>query len=399
MTTWNPSDKAASITLSGGNLVASQTSTGGMVRADTASLSSSNNWYFEVTINNAIVGSAGSNVAVGLSNPSQSLATDFDGVNGIGYYANGMLIGPGISSNIGWSYTTGDIIGVHKTSAGVDFSQNGTIRATWPTLPSGNLFPSSIVFFSGDQVTANFGATTFANLPSGAGAWSPTGSTSFSGAGQAAGSGRADGRSTGSGTGVLVSSGGYFPDTIATVLAGYRVHCDLLVMFDFLSVPMRLWQGFGTLQTLDGNAWNGIGQLGQISDLESAIGGTAPMARFVLSGVDTTLISEALNQAEEIHNRDCNVYMQFFNDDLSPLDNPYVVWAGLMDVVRIIQTGSSECRVEMSAETIFARRALPPLGNLTDREQQRFFPGDDGLKFIPSLMSKTAIWPVILPQA
>jgi hypothetical protein len=168
-------------------------------------------------------------------------------------------------------------------------------------------------------------------------------------------------------------------------------------MFDFQSGPMRLWQGFGTLQTNDSNTWQGIGRLGQISDLESSIGGNAPQARFTLSGVDPNILANALD-AQEIYGRDCNVYMQFFDDSFNCLDNPYVIWAGLMDTVKITQNVDM-CQVEMTAETIFARRAKPPLGMLSDREQQKFFPGDNSLAGIPALMNKTAIWPVILPQS
>lgn len=158
---------------------------------------------------------------------------------------------------------------------------------------------------------------------------------------------------------------------------------------------MRLWQGFGALRTNDGRQWAGIGQLGQIGELESAIGGSAPQASFTLSGVDPSLIADALNVDNEVFNRDCNVYIQFFDVDFKPLDNPYVLWAGLMDTMRVRQNGPDECSVELTAETIFARRSLPPLGNLSSREQRRFYPGDTGLDLIPSLMSTVAIWPVI----
>jgi hypothetical protein len=191
---------------------------------------------------------------------------------------------------------------------------------------------------------------------------------------------------------------GFFPNTVAESLAGNVVRCDLLAFFDFATTPMRLWQGFGPLHTNDGHDWQGIGQLGQIGDMESAIGGSAPQVTFTLSGVDPDIISDTVNASDEVKGRDVTVYMQFFDSDFQCLDNPYAVWAGLMDVMRIRQTGPTQCSIELSAETIFARRSLPPLGNLSDREQQRFFPGDTGCAAIPMMVQKTVIWPVILPQ-
>jgi hypothetical protein len=190
---------------------------------------------------------------------------------------------------------------------------------------------------------------------------------------------------------------GYFPSTAAAVLAGSVVRCDLLVFFDFLTTPMRLWQGFGTLHTLDGHDWQGLGELGHIGDLESAIGGTSPNVTFTLSGVDPSILAEALNSSEEVFGRDVNVYMQFFTEDFQPLDPPYVVFAGLMDTLRVKQSVET-VSVELSAETLFARRTLPPYGNLSGRDQHKLFPGDTGLDSMPELISLTAIWPVIVPQ-
>jgi hypothetical protein len=189
---------------------------------------------------------------------------------------------------------------------------------------------------------------------------------------------------------------GYFPSTIATALKKNVVRCDLLVFFDFATTPMYLWQGFGTLHTTDGNAWQGIGQLGQISDLESTIAGTSPTASFRLSGVDPAILAEALNTSEEVYGRDVNVYMQFFDESFNCLDDPYVVWAGTMDVMHVKQTADT-CVVELTAESIFFRRSLPPLGNLSDRDQRRFYPGDASLAIMPGMVARSVLWPIIFP--
>jgi hypothetical protein len=325
MTLWinDDSNKATSITISGGRLVATQTGATrtAMVKADQGSYpGNSDDWYFEITVNvkNPTATPPADCIGVGIAQNLTNVNTGFNAYS-VGYYADGWSIAYGAPSFTGIGYDVGDVIGVRKQSSGV------------PPPPVGE-------------------------------------------------------------------RGGHFPDTINTVLARRTVVLDLLVRFDFLSGAMRLWQGFGTLHTNDGNNWEGIGRLGQISDLESAIGGTAPQAKFILSGVDPTILADALDQETEIYGRNCDVYMQFFNEDFTPLDNPYVIWSGLMDTLRITQTVDT-CQVEMTAETLFARRSKPPLGVLSDREQQQFFPGDNALTGIPALMSKTSIWPVILPQS
>jgi hypothetical protein len=417
MTLWinDDSNKATSITISGGRLVATQTGATrtAMVKADQGSYpGNSDDWYFEITVNvkNPTATPPADCIGVGIAQNLTNVNTGFNAYS-VGYYADGWSIAYGAPSFTGIGYDVGDVIGVRKQSSGVTFYKNGTTVFSHTLIPpSGDtLYPAGVLYFTGDQITANFGQSAFAHLPSGSSAWSIDPTTlaprvitynkTLPSLFQVATLNSID-----LGTGEVVppppvgERGGHFPDTINAVLARRTVVLDLLVRFDFLSGAMRLWQGFGTLHTNDGNNWEGIGRLGQISDLESAIGGTAPQAKFILSGVDPTILAGALDQETEIYGRDCDVYMQFFNEDFTPLDNPYVVWSGLMDTLRITQTVDT-CQVEMTAETLFARRSKPPLGMLSDREQQQFFPGDNSLTGIPALMSKTSIWPVILPQS
>lgn len=184
----------------------------------------------------------------------------------------------------------------------------------------------------------------------------------------------------------------FFPDTIAAVLAGQEVRASFLVHFDFLTQPMRVWAGYGAL-TAGGHTWNGLGELGSLSGLESAIGGTAPETTFTLSGVDPVLVSKALTSSAEVKGRDVTVYIQFFDANWQTLDAPFAVYMGTMDVMRIKASGPTSRTIDLTAESAFARRALPPFAFLTDRDQQRRHPGDRGLEQIPALMSKTVEWP------
>lgn len=184
----------------------------------------------------------------------------------------------------------------------------------------------------------------------------------------------------------------YFPQTVATALAGSVVRAATLVHFAFVTKPMRLWLGHGLLMA-GGQAWSGLGELGSISGIESALGGTAPQVTFGLSGVDPNLVSAALASAAEVKNRDATIYLQFFDEAMQTLDNPYAIWAGSLDMMTIKADGPGQRTVEVTAETLFARRAIPPFGYLTDRDQQRLFPGDRGLEQVPAMANKSVVWP------
>lgn len=188
-----------------------------------------------------------------------------------------------------------------------------------------------------------------------------------------------------------------FSSTAAAALSGAVVRRDVLVFFNFLTTPYRLRQGFGNLRTNDGHDWSGLGEFGQISDIESSIAGSAPQVTFALSGVDAGLISKSLDSSNEVKGRSVTVYFQFFDENFQLLDNPYAVWVGIMDVMRVKQNAST-CSIELTAETIFTNRSHPPLGTLSDRDQQRLRPGDTGLSLMPEMVSKSVTWPYIAPQ-
>jgi hypothetical protein len=361
--------------------------------------------FFEITVTqeSALGGSSTNCSAIGLANAATDLNIDFDGTTGVGLHSDGYFVAAGgsvIYTGVTWDDT--DVIGVEWHGlADVRFYKNGTLGYTYTgALPDGDLYAAVYLLKNPNEVVANFGATAWAHDPGGVTGWS----------GGASGPASAVVAQTlpaiiqltefvpgaGGAPPPAFGTGGFFPDTIAEILAGREVRCDFLVFFDFATTPMRLWQGFGTLLTLDANEWQGIGQLGRISDLESSIGGTSPSASFTLSGVDSGLVADSLSAENEIFGQNVDVFIQYFNSSWACLDEPYAVWSGIMDKVRIKQ-GPDSCEIEVSAETIFARRALPPLGNLTHLEQQMFFPGDRGLSYIPQLLSKVAIFPVIQP--
>lgn len=165
-TTWNPSDKSASITLSNGNLTALGTSSTGGVRA--VQSRSSGLYYWEVTIN---VGAGGS-CNLGAIGTADSLTgiTPSSGFNLRG--GNGTLVAP--TGNVGstGSYTTGDVImfAVDLANTLVYFGKNGSwLASTNPVAQTGgiNYGGSTTIkpWYSPEantaQATANFGATPF----------------------------------------------------------------------------------------------------------------------------------------------------------------------------------------------------------------------------------------------
>ncbi len=175
-TTWDPAQKAASITLSNGNLTATQASGGWNGTKGLSSLAkASGKWYFEVTV----VSNTSNLIIVGVANSGASL-TAFCGsdVNGWGYYGgNGQIFTGGGNFPGGSTFTNGDVIGVwiDATLKRAWFAKNNAVilsgNPATNTNPSftgltGSLMPM-ISINSAGSIIANFGAVAFTYPPTG----------------------------------------------------------------------------------------------------------------------------------------------------------------------------------------------------------------------------------------
>lgn len=192
-----------------------------------------------------------------------------------------------------------------------------------------------------------------------------------------------------------------FPETIALSLAGAKVQCAWLVDFAFTTERVRLWQGFGPLDTADGNRWNGLGALGSVSGIEQAVNGQAPRARFTLSGIDGQIMRLARDEyVAEVKGRIATVLIQFFGtDDITDPDNqrvldaPYPLWSGRCMTPSFGLGEDGERSVTIEAESLFSMRSRPAYAMYTDADQQRRFPGDKGFEFAGTLVNKEVTWP------
>lgn len=187
-----------------------------------------------------------------------------------------------------------------------------------------------------------------------------------------------------------------FSDAVREQHAGRVVHRARLVLFDFVSGPIGLWNGFGRLVTTDGRAWLGLGELGQISGVSQSINGKAPEMRFTASGVDETFASKVKGEAAEYFDQPVVVFSQYFTPDAQCLDAPYAVtWGKMrgMEATRSADDGSGFVRtVLISAEGPFANKRRAPFGYVTDRDQQNRFPGDMGMSRTAGIDAKPYKW-------
>ena len=187
-TTWDPAKKHADITLSGGNLIATQTTTGNFRNVKSVAGSLTGKRYFECRLNAATTPAYV--VVVGLGTVAASLSSAISSQGGSSYscglYADGNALN-GPSGGVGTD--TGKAIGVGEWAGlAVDFTaekawvRDATGWAGDPVAGTGNSFSFATIgltlyamvggYTTGDEIEANFGASSFAyTIPSGFIAW------------------------------------------------------------------------------------------------------------------------------------------------------------------------------------------------------------------------------------
>lgn len=168
--TWNPADKGANATLSGGNL-SIVTYANSSARATVGV--SSGKWYWEITRTaglDALAGVGSATAAVFASGGSAYPGADAQGWS---YYSNdGSKFHSGSSSAYGAAWAIGAVVGValDMDAGTLTFYKNGVSQGVAATGLTGTMYPMIGGASNGgtSSASANFGATAFAySVPSG----------------------------------------------------------------------------------------------------------------------------------------------------------------------------------------------------------------------------------------
>jgi hypothetical protein len=157
--TWNPSDKSAAVTLSGGNLICSwPAATIGAVRSTISK--TSGKWYWEVVM------TAGSTGRIGVADSAHPLSISVgNSTDSWGYSPAGTILSTGLTQTVA-AYTIGDVIGLAYDAGAntISFYMNNAFQYTATGLPSG-MYAADSAGSAGVSHTANFGATTLTYSP------------------------------------------------------------------------------------------------------------------------------------------------------------------------------------------------------------------------------------------
>lgn len=182
------------------------------------------------------------------------------------------------------------------------------------------------------------------------------------------------------------------PATVAAIQRRVEVRKVRLVRIDFASGPMFLHQGLGPLKTADGQVWQGVGNLGGISQIDRSVVASDGGPTLTLSGVDDALVGKTLAASSEAKGRPARIFEQHFDADWGLLDAPQAIYLGLIDRMYVRDDGPT-ASIVVSLVTVLYMRRRALYQYLSHTSQQQRYPGDLGAREIPSLVQSRESWP------
>ncbi len=141
--------------------------------------------------------------------------------------------------------------------------------------------------------------------------------------------------------------------------------------------------------TYNSNDYLGVGDFGKVTPVEEGTEQRAYQLRFELSGIDSSLISTALN--EDYQGRDVNLYLALYDTSYQLISDPVKIFAGLMDTMDM-RLGQ-QAVITIVANSRLARWEDAPSYRYNSAAHQSVYPGDLGLEFVEQNVEKEIIWP------
>jgi hypothetical protein len=167
--------------------------------------------------------------------------------------------------------------------------------------------------------------------------------------------------------------------------------------FDSPTGVIRLHNALGDITAKDwagvSQTFQGVGDLGQIDEVEENQQINPHKLSFTLSGLDATLSSEVLTGDSVLR----PVYLQigYLDEDYTTLlDDPHKLWKGQINEVEFVMpsNASDGVSIRVTAESflIALKRKNGRLFN--DADQQSEFSGDLGFEYLPQVEDIKLVW-------
>ena len=177
----------------------------------------------------------------------------------------------------------------------------------------------------------------------------------------------------------------------ANETAAAAAHSEVVefVRVEFPSGTITAHTRLGTI-TWGGYTWQGIGQLGTVSELTEDMMLRPSGITLTLSGVDSAIVNAVVE--DDYHGYPATIYRGLLDPVTQQLvADPQLAFRGLIDKVDVeLAAGGGMVTVHCEGELARWDRHQGLL--FTNESQQSLFPGDKGFDLIPRIQNRTIDW-------
>jgi len=157
---------------------------------------------------------------------------------------------------------------------------------------------------------------------------------------------------------------------------------------DFASGFLRLNSTVSEFTFLS-NVFTGTGDMGEITVVSEKGDIESTSITVGLQGVNTTIISIALN--EDYQGRNAKLWLGFIDSAGVLIVDPTRIFSGRMDTMPIV-IGGDDNKVQISIESRLADLFKARIRRYNNADQQERYTSDKGLEFVEQNVEKELIW-------
>ena len=180
-----------------------------------------------------------------------------------------------------------------------------------------------------------------------------------------------------------------FPSAVATALQEQHVVLVTFAELHFPSGTVYVHNSIGTY-TWGGIDWLGVGDFGEIGQVEEGVEISPYKITLSLSGLDPDISGAALT--EDYYLQPVKVYLGVLDASDDLIADPTVIWEGSMDQMIVSVGADGGDAVSLTAESELARFNNSSNLKYTDAQLQSEFPGDVGFELMADIEGAKLRW-------
>lgn len=196
------------------------------------------------------------------------------------------------------------------------------------------------------------------------------------------------------------------PAAVLDALRAEHLQMALLLELQFASGTVYASNENLPYTDTNGQTWQGFGDLVAMNEITGGGDSLAPLREYQLgipwsflddderAIVGMGRIPKLIGNRADYADRPAILYGQLFDvfsANRSAVGEPFALDTGLMDSVKA-EYSPTMARITLTVESALARKGTPQYGFLTYQDQLRRHPTDEGLQFVPEVVSTEVQW-------